>query len=106
MSRFFSARAFTLFFGIGYALTLIYNWALFRYYPLAGRFSLVDIPGRELGPAMSWYGWIAYALIIGLVGAVVIPKKVADRIWIGVFWLLPLAMLAAGYYREQEWFVQ
>lgn len=106
MTRFLSARAFTLFFGIGYALTIYFNWPLFRYYPLINRFTLADLPGREQGPAMSWYGWIATAAIIGAVAALVIPKRFADRIWVGVFWLVPLIMLAAGFYREQEWFLR
>ena len=104
-SRFFSARAFTLVFGFSYAVAIYGNYPLFRYYPLVQRFSLHDLADLSLGPAMSWYGWIATAAILAALATAVIPKRVANRIPAAVFWILPVTMLAAAWYREREWFL-
>lgn len=102
--HFFSARLFTLTFGLGYAIAVTIDIPLFRYYPLISRFSLEDLADRTLGPAMSWYGWIAIGLLPALVLAAIVPKRIGDRLPAAVFWILPLVMFAAGYYREQAWF--
>lgn len=99
-----SARVFSLVFGIAYALAVYINYPLFRYYPLTGQFSLRDLPDKTLGPAMNWYGWIAIALVPTVVIAFIVPRRFADRIPAGVFWVLPLIMFAAGWYRERAWF--
>lgn len=104
-SRFFSARVFTLVFGLGHAVAVYGNYPLFRYYPLPGRFSLHDLADRSLGPTMSYYGWIASAAVVAVVLTAVIPKRIGDRIPAAVFWILPIIMLAAAWYREREWFL-
>jgi hypothetical protein len=99
-----SARVFSLVFGIGYAVAVYVNYPLFRYYPLVKRFSVHDLPGASLGPAMSWYGWIAIAAIPALLLSVLVPKRIGNRIPGLVFWILPFVMLLSGWYREQSWF--
>lgn len=105
MGRFFSARVFTLFCGLGYAVAVYVNYPVFRYYPLTGQFSLSDLQDPTLGPAMSWYGWMAVGAIAGLVTAAVVPKRLGDRIPDALFWILPVVIFAAGWVREREWFV-
>jgi hypothetical protein len=104
ITRRFSARVFTLVFGIGYALAVQFDHPLFRYYPLANVWSLHDLPGQSLGPAMSWYGWIAIAAIPAGLLAVLVPTRVGDRLPAAVYWFVPLAMFAAGWYHERTWF--
>lgn len=104
MGGFFSARVFTLVCGIGYAFAVYVNYPLFRYYPLAGRFSLSDLKDPALGPAMSWYGWMAIGALAGLVVTAVVPKRIGDRIPNAVFWVLPFIIFAAGWVRERQWF--
>jgi hypothetical protein len=105
MSGVFSARVFTLVFGIGYIVAVVINYPLFRYYPLVERFSLHDLVDRTLGPAMTWYGWIAVGAVAAAIVAACVPKRLGDRIPDAVLWLLPFAIFLAGWYREQEWFV-
>ena len=100
----FSARVFTLVFGIAYTITVYLDHPLFRYYPHAGKFSLHDLTDRSLGPAMSWYGWIAMAAIPAVLVAAVVPRRLGDRVPAVVFWILPLVMLLAGWHRERSWF--
>jgi hypothetical protein len=100
----FSARVFSLVFGLGYAAAVYINYPLFRYYPLVKRFSLHDLADRTLGPAMAWYGWMAIAAIPALVLSAVVPNRWGNRIPAEVFWILPFVMLLAGWYREQSWF--
>jgi hypothetical protein len=100
----FSARVFTLVFGIAYAITVYLDHPLFRYYPHAAKFSLHDLTDRSLGPAMSWYGWIAMAAIPAVLVAAVVPRRLGDRLPEAVFWILPVIMLLAGWHRERSWF--
>ena len=104
-SRCFSARVFTLVFGLGQAVAVFGNYPLFRYYPLPRRFSLQDLADSSLGPAISWYGWIATATVLAVLVAAVIPKRIGDRIPAAVFWIVPLIMIAAAWYRERQWFL-
>lgn len=101
---FFSARVFTLIFALSYSAAVYFGYPLFRYYPLVARFSLHDLVDGSLGPAMSWYGWIASAAIPAVVAAAIVPRRLGDRIPASVFRLLPLVMFAAGFYHEREWF--
>lgn len=105
IGKLFSARVFTLVFCVGYSLAITINYPLFRYYPLVERFSLHDLVDRTLGPAMSWYGWMAIAAIPAAVLAVVVPNRIGDRIPEAVFWVLPFIVLMAGFYCEREWFL-
>jgi hypothetical protein len=100
----FSARIFSLVFGIGYATAVVINYPLFRYYPLVKRFSLHDLVDPSFGPAMSWYGWIAIAAIPALLLNAIVPKRLGNRIPVAAFWILPFVMLLSAWYREQSWF--
>lgn len=104
MSGFLSARVFSLVFAIVYTIDVVGNYAMFRYYPAVGRFSMVDLADKSLGPAMSWFGWMAWAFIFAIVAAAVVPRKLADRLPGALYWVAALAMFAAGFYREQDWF--
>jgi hypothetical protein len=100
----FSARVFSLMFGLGYAAAVYINYPLFRYYPLIKQFSLRDLPGTAQGPAMTYYGWISIALIPAVVVSAIVPKRWGNRLPSAIFWVLPFVMLLSAYYREQSWF--
>lgn len=104
IAKLFSARVFTLVFGVAYAVAVFGDYPLFWYYPLATRFSLDDLVDPSLGPSMLWYGWIATAAIPAVIAALIVPRRIAQRIPTAVFWVLPFMVFAAGFYREQEWF--
>ncbi|MCB2109146.1 MAG: hypothetical protein KDE14_15655, partial [Rhodobacteraceae bacterium] len=99
---------FSIFCGLGYAVAVYVNYPLFRYYPLVDRFSLTDIANRTLGPAMTWYGWIAIAalpaVVLAVVGKLALPSRLIDKLT-PLLWLVPFAILAAGWVREKSWLV-
>jgi hypothetical protein len=103
--KFFSARVFTLSCGLGYAIAIYGDYPLFRYYPLVKRFSLEDLATRSLGPAISWYGWIATAAVAAVLVAAVVPKSLGNRIPVAAIWVVTVAMLIAAWYRERQWFL-
>ena len=105
MNNLLSARVFTLVFGLGYAIAVYINYPLFRYYPLTGQFSLHDLVDASLGPAMSWYGWMAVGAVPAVLLAVIVPNRIGDRIPSAVFWIVPVVMFLAGCYRERDWFL-
>lgn len=110
MSRYFSLRIFSLMFGSVYTLAVIYNWPLFFYFPAVKQFSLHDLPLATFGPGMSWFGWIATAALAAILAAVIfpliLPKRWIDQMPPGVFWLVPVAMLIGGFFREQDWLLK
>jgi len=101
---FLSARVFSLVFGLVYTYTVGWHVPLFRYYPAVERFSLTDLADKTLGPAMSWFGWMGWAFVIALVAAAIVPRKFADKIPGWAFAVVCVAMAAAGWHREAEWF--
>lgn len=103
--RRFSARTFTLIAGVGYAGAVYLKYPLFLYYPLVKRFSLHDLADRSLGPAISWYGWLATAAIPAVFLSAVVPKRIGDRIPAAVLWVVAFMMLLAGWYNERDWFL-
>jgi hypothetical protein len=105
ITRIFSARVFTLVFGLGYALAVYAGYPLFRYYPLVKRFSMSDLKDLSLGPAMSWYGWIAAAAIPAVVLAALVPNRIGNRIPAAVYWILPCVTFAVAWYNERQWFL-
>ena len=104
ITRLFSARVFSLVFGIGYAIAVYTNHPLFRYYPLVKRGSLHDLVDRSLGPEMLWYGWIVMAAIPAALLAALVPNRIGDRIPAVVYWIVPLVMFLAGWHHELVWF--
>lgn len=104
LGRLFCPRVFTVVFGVGYVVAVYGNYPLFRYYPMVTQFSLEDLTDRTLGPGIFWYGWIAMAAVPAVLAAVLIPKRIGARIPAVVFWIVPVVMFLAGWYREQEWF--
>jgi hypothetical protein len=104
MKNVISLRAFTVVSGLAYAAIIYFNWPMFRYYPLVKLFSLTDIPGQANGPAMLWYGWIAWSVVAGLVGGLILRPRLMDKVPNLIYWLVPFVMFAAGFYREQDWF--
>ncbi len=108
MNRFFSLRLFTLVAGLGYAYAVYANTTLFRYYPLVKRFSWTDLADKSLGPAMTWYGWMALgaipAVVVAVIGKLALPERLLEKLW-PAFWALPIIILAAGWVREKSWLV-
>jgi phosphoglycerol transferase MdoB-like AlkP superfamily enzyme len=95
---------FSIVFGLVYTLAFYFSLALFKYYPLNGQFH-IDDQGKSAGPPISWYGWLATALIVSLPIALIVPRKWADRLsplWAG---LTPAILIVAVLIYEKRWFL-
>jgi hypothetical protein len=80
-------------FAIAYLLAVEMNLALVTYHPAIGELDLGVQPSRE-GPAMYWYGWLAFAGLAALVAALLsklVPASAGERLWTGWSWVVPLA---------------
>jgi len=106
VTRYISLPIFTIVASLGYAAAVYVNYPLFRYYPLVKQFSFVDIPSRTLGPAMTWYGWLAIAIIPAIIAAVIgrliLPARWLDKLT-PLIWVVPFVVLYAGWVAEKSW---
>ena len=90
-----------------YAAAMYFNIAMFVYYPQVNELHWRDRPELP-GPAMYWYGWIAYAAVgaaIALGLASLLPPRWVDRVAPRAAWLAPLASILFVLYVIREWFV-
>ena len=95
---------FSIVFGIAYTVSFYFSWALFKYYPLVRQFHVVD-QAKQAGPPISWYGWLATALVISLPIALIVPRKLGDKIppvWVAV---IPALLILIVLIYEKRWFV-
>jgi uncharacterized membrane protein YhaH (DUF805 family) len=95
---------FSILFGIAYTLAFYFNIAAFKYYPLVGAFHFAD-QGKQAGPPISWYGWIVVAVAVSLPIALLVPRRLADRLsptWAG---LIPVALVVLVLIYEKRWFL-
>ena len=104
MSKYSSFLVFSIVASVVYVLAYDFGWQLFRYYPLVKEFHL-DAQPKSAGPAMMYYGWMATAAIAGLVVAAIVPKRLAARLWSGLAWAVPVALIAFTLFYEKHWFV-
>jgi len=81
-----------------------YDWGLFKYYPITREFSYVRLPPSS-GPAILWYGWLAAAAVLSAAVALAVPRKIADRMWDGLLWVVPTALLIGTLIYEKRWFL-
>jgi hypothetical protein len=75
---------------------------LFYYYPQVQRLAFTQLAGA--GFAMMWYGWIASAILAGLIAAFVVPRRWLDRLPLDFTWIMLLAALMAIFLYERRWF--
>ena len=95
---------FSLIFGTVYTLAFYFNWPLFRFYPLVGEFHVGD-PGKEAGPPILWYGWLAAAALVALPVAFAIPRRWSNRLSPTWSWLMPALLVLMVLIYEKRWFV-
>lgn len=99
---------FAAVFSVVYVLAVENNWALFSYAPATGTFAPLVTPAAA-GPTMYWYGWIATAAIVAALVAVLVslvPESLAKRVWPGLSWAVPVAVLIAFGYLLRGYFLR
>ena len=108
MNRYASFNVFSIVYGIAYMglffYSEMYRQALFRYYPVTGQFSLDVLPAETAGPPILWYSWLAGALVVSLVAAAVVPRRLAEKLPSSAVWLVGLVLILAIIVYERRWF--
>ncbi|MEO8257461.1 MAG: hypothetical protein ABI868_08960 [Acidobacteriota bacterium] len=94
---------FSMLFGIVYMTCFYMDWAPFRYYPDTRRFHLQMTP--QDGPAILWYGWLAAAAGVSAAIAAAVPRRLAERLWPGWAWAVPVLVAVLVLVYERRWFV-
>ena len=89
---------------VAYTLAYYFDWSLFQYYLAEGRFHVVPQP-ESAGPPILWYGWLATAILAGLVIAFAHSRRVIARLPPDLVWLVPCAALFAALMYEMRWFL-
>jgi len=87
----------------GYTLAYYFNWPLLIYYPVAGE---LRVPGQAAaaGFPIFWYGWLASAVVIGVVAAGVVPRRWMRRLPCDLSWIVTIVMIVAALTYEKRWF--
>jgi hypothetical protein len=100
-------------FGIGfaafYAPAFQYNWPMFTYFPAINMWQWgFAAQTDETGPPMYWYGWMAYAALVGIaliLLTLLLPARVSDRVLSVLCWLVPLGAIVFLGYESRHWFL-
>lgn len=90
--------------GVAYTLAYYFDWSLFRYYIMENRFHLTEQPDTA-GPPILWYGWLATAVLAGIVAAAIVPPRLAARLPADLLWLMPVVLMVAALMYEKRWFM-
>jgi hypothetical protein len=100
------ANVFAVVYAVVYVIAVEQNYALVTYHPVLNQFGLlVEEPKAEV--AMYWYGWIATAGIAALATGVIaafVPKSMAQRLWSGWSWVVPVAVMLVVSYIHRGYF--
>jgi hypothetical protein len=107
--RFFTfAVVFSVIYAVAYVIAVENNYALFTYHPALGEFGWwVESP--KDGPAMYWYGWMATAGIVAFGAAAIarfFSERTAQRLWSGLSWAVPVAVMVIFSYLLSGFFTR
>jgi hypothetical protein len=108
VSQYARLKVFSSIYGVAYFGLFLYSEfyrvALFRYYPVLGRFEREALPLETAGPPILWYSWLLGAAVISLTLTAVVPRSWAEKL--GPSWVcgIPAALLLAIIVYERRWF--
>jgi hypothetical protein len=101
-------NVFSMLFGVAYTAFWLYSeftkYAMFRYYPVLGRWSSVNLPLETAGPAILWYSWLLGAAVVSIAAALIVPAGWAERLGRRWVWIVPTALLIGILVYERRWF--
>jgi hypothetical protein len=88
---------------IAYTLAYYFEWSLFQYYFAENSIGFWE-QGAS-GPPILWYGWLATAVLSGIVAAFAIPARLIARLLPDLLWLVPVVLIFAALMYERRWFM-
>jgi len=91
-----------------YVFSVQYNLALFTYHAATEEFYFLVKPASE-GPAMYWYGWLATSALGALAIAALttwLPSGLINRLWSGLSWTVPLAVMGVFVFILRRYFLR
>lgn len=108
MTQYARFKVFSILYGTSYTASFLYSEACqcawFRYYPVLGEFSRSPLPLAEAGLPINWYSWLLIGLLVSLAGALLVPKRLAERVPHGWVWGVAFATLVVIAVYERRWF--
>jgi hypothetical protein len=102
----FGPTTFAIVFCCAYAVVFAMNSPLFVYYPLHGELHWGAQVLKGAGPAMAWYGLMAKAAIVAVVGAICVPDRALPELLRNCAWLFPIATMLVSVFLLRRLFVQ
>ena len=102
-ARFGNVQIFSMLFGVVYITCFYMDWSPFRYYPDKGTIHLRPYPPD--GPAILWYGWVAAAAVVSAAIALLVPRRLADRVGASWAWVVALLTMIGILVYESRWFM-
>ena len=98
-----SFKTIPLVFGPVYFASFVLGWTFIYFYPETNRFYWTAHP--DDGPAILWYGWLTNAALASLAAAVIVPRRVADRLPSRLVALAPVLLTVVILIYESRWFL-
>jgi hypothetical protein len=87
---------------VTYVICVIWQLPLFTYHPATNRIVWGYEAARSgEGPNMTWYGWVATTVLVGLIVGMVatmLPERVTSKIPLALVWLLPMLAIPVMAY--------
>jgi hypothetical protein len=100
----FAPTIFAIAFSITYAAAYWFNLPLFIYYPEHNIATWGTTVLKNAGPGMVWYGFMADSLIVATLLALLVPDRLADRLFRNYVWLFPVAAMLVCVYLLRVFF--
>lgn len=95
--------AFSLAASIAYTLAYYFNWPLFVYYPLVNQLHITRQAATDGFPIL-WYGWLATAVLVGLIAGWLLPRRWTRHLPFDLAWIVPVVLIVAAFAYEKRWF--
>ena len=101
-------KVFSLAYGVAYMgfflYSELYRAAMFRYYPVLGRFHLEPQPMETAGPPILWYSWLLGAAVVSGAVSLAVPRSWAEALPATWVWVVAAALLLGILVYERRWF--
>ncbi len=85
-----------------YMISVVWQLPLLTFHPATNRIVWGYEAARSgEGPNMTWYGWIAAALLVSSIAGMIatrLPERMAKKIPLALVWLLPILAIPVVVY--------